>query len=170
MRVLVAIPVAALLGAAILIACQDPGEGPEAPSAPAAPVPAPAAKAPPAPVETATSGSPSSSSAIFEFAALEPGEVQPLIVALAEDPGVISAKPDVRARQLAVIFDSGKTSPAALLDRLVKLKAGASLKGVSSLPPPAAGPEHECGGCPFHDSCGGHGPQDPAGAEPLSGE
>ncbi|HOX46749.1 MAG TPA: hypothetical protein PK668_24340 [Myxococcota bacterium] len=115
----------------------------------------PAQPQPPAPAKVESAPAPAAETATFAVPGLNAELVTKLTQALADKPGVVSAKADEAGGTYAVSFTPGQTSPDALLKALQAVKADCSLKGVA----PAAGddgaaPKHDCGGCPYHDTCG----------------
>lgn len=152
-----------------LVACSK--ENPQKPAEPAAVAPAPTAtpaatpaapeKAPakppakaPAPAPAAQEA-PASETATFAVPDMDAAKLQAIVGALDGADGVTAAKPDTTAGTLAVTFAPGKTNPKTLLDTVVKVAPGTTLKGVA----PATGtktPAHAgCGSCPHRQTCGG---------------
>jgi hypothetical protein len=116
----------------------------------------PARAEPPAPAKVEPAPAPAAEAATFAVPGLNAELVTKLTQALADKPGVVSAKADEVGGTYAVSFTPGQTNPDALLKALQVVKADASLKGVSAATgaDPGVAPEHNCGGCPYHDTCG----------------
>jgi hypothetical protein len=96
-----------------------------------------------------------SHSAVFAVPGLREEGVSKLVSALNGVEGVLSAKPDVSRGELIVSFDQGRIDSGRLLERLRAVESGIALqsaRGGDALAPP---PAHDCGGCPFRNSCDG---------------
>ncbi len=127
---------------------------PEAPAAePAQVQPAEPARAEPARLEPAPAA-PVAETATFQVPGLDAELVSKLTQALADKPGVVSARADQPAATFAVTFTPAQTNPGALLAALQTVKADCSLKGVAPAAADAAAPaKHDCGGCPHRNAC-----------------
>jgi hypothetical protein len=92
--------------------------------------------------------------AVFEVAGLkDEALVKKLTLALADEPGILTAKADSEAGRFLVTFEPGKTSPDALTKALAKAEPGAKLEKVQPADPKAA--KHDCGKCPTKAKCAG---------------
>lgn len=145
----------AILVALFGIACSQP-QGP-APAkkdqAASAPVAAPA----PAPVAAAAPAAPSPGNllvATYAVPDLKGERVKSLVSALADNPGVKSAKAEQEAGLFKVTFQPGASCPRAMLGALAAVAPGVALKGVAPAQGSAPGPKHDCSACPMKKSCG----------------
>jgi hypothetical protein len=159
-----------LIAVAVLAAAcnraSDPAAAPETVSAPvdtapasapepvAAPTPAPAPASAPAPAPTPTAA-PAAEIATFAVPNLDAATAKNLAGAIGQDPGVVSARPDLAGGTFAVTFKPGATNPDSLLGALAAAHPGTTLRDVVPAgADPAAPPVHNCGGCPFANQCG----------------
>ena len=70
---------------------------------------------------------------------------------IAEHPGLVSVKPDLEKKLLAVVFDSGKTESDKIMKSIAAIAPDAKLGGVTDVPKDAAATK--CGGCPNRAKC-----------------
>jgi hypothetical protein len=138
----------AILVALFGIACSQP-QGPapakkdQAASAPVAQAAAPAA---PSPGNLLV--------ATYAVPDLKGERVKSLVSALADNPGVKSAKAEQEAGLFKVTFQPGASCPRAMLGALAAVAPGVALKGVAPAQGSAPGPKHDCSACPMKKSCG----------------
>lgn len=71
--------------------------------------------------------------------------------AVAKQPGLVSAKPDMAAKTFSVVFETGKTSSAEILDSLKKKAPGVTLGKEGPFETKASA--SACAGCPSSKSC-----------------
>jgi hypothetical protein len=136
----------------VLAACK--GE----PAAPAAPPPVeveePATHAESAPpVVTLKDEAPANEVATFAVPDMSEDLVKSLVGALADEKGVVSAKPDTTAGVIHVTFEPGTINPKVIGEKLSTVTEGVTFEKVAAAD--SAAPAHQCGGCPMADTCGG---------------
>jgi hypothetical protein len=89
--------------------------------------------------------------AVFRVPGLTEELARGIVKALAEEPGILAAKPSVKDTTLSVTFDAKKTNAENLHKAVTAVAADATLQKVGAAPPPMAhGP---CGGCPSRKGC-----------------
>lgn len=128
-------------------ACQ-PSVAPSEASATAAP----SVASEPPPKATPT-GAPRS--AVFAVPGLQEEGVQKFVNALAGVEGVLSAKPDLTSGEFVVSFEDGRVDSGKLLEHLRSVDSGITLRSDQEGPALEVPPAHDCGGCPFRNSCNG---------------
>jgi hypothetical protein len=78
--------------------------------------------------------------------------VKSLTVALAKEPGVMSAKADAAAGKFLVTFEPGKTGKASLEQAMAKVVPAAKLEKIGPADAKDAA-KHDCGKCPSKATC-----------------
>jgi len=98
-------------------------------------------------------GAKGAETAVFSVPGLkDEAVVRSLTVALAKEPGVVSAKADAAAGKFLVTFEPGKTGKASLEKAVSKVVPAARLEKVGPADEKdAAG--HDCGKCPSKATC-----------------
>ena len=90
--------------------------------------------------------------ATYEIPGLDDNAVKMLTLAIADRPGVVSAKADTEAGLFKVTYTSG--CPHGMLNALQGVAKDAKLQGIAAgTGEPVKKPG--CGGCPNKESCGG---------------
>ncbi len=99
-------------------------------------------------------GKPKNKVATFAVPEMDEARIGGLISALANDKGVLEAKPDKPNSTLSVTFVPGDTNPKKIQAALEKVVPGVTLSKLETTIPGEA-PAHDCGGCPMRNSCEG---------------
>jgi hypothetical protein len=148
----------AIWAALIGIACSEP-QGvalPQKEQAPRVPPPAQAPAASPAADPVAKPAAPGAGSllvATYRVPELKGERVKSLVSALADQPGVRSARVEPDGGLFKVTFQPGGACPRAMLQALAAVAPGVTLQGITPASGNALGPKHDCGECPMKKSC-----------------
>lgn len=105
--------------------------------------------------EPPTQAEPTLETAAFSVPGITDEGVKKLSAALADDPGVVSAKADNENELFRVTFKPGKSNPGDILAALKTVDPQIAFKGVEKAEGSEAPAGHACGGCPMRHQCGG---------------
>ena len=100
--------------------------------------------------DTAKAAADTPQMALFRVPGLTDELAKGIIKALAEEAGILAAKPSVKDTLLAVTFDGKKTTAEKVQKVVTTVVTDATLVKLGAAPPMAHGP---CGGCPSRKSC-----------------
>lgn len=90
--------------------------------------------------------------ATFAIPSIDDAMTKKLTAALADNPGVLTAKADADSGLYKVAFRTDQTSPRIVFSALSKVHRDVSLRDVVAARSEAGA--HECGGCPMQSTCG----------------
>lgn len=92
--------------------------------------------------------------AVFSVPDITDEGVRKLTAALADLPGVVSAKADSESAALMVTFKPAASGPNDILSALTAIDPQVTLQSVGEAREDAAPAGHDCGGCPMRHQCG----------------
>ncbi len=92
--------------------------------------------------------------AVFSVPDITDEGVRKLTAALADLPGVVSAKADRKSAALMVTFKPAAAGPKEILSALTAIDPQVTLQNVGDARDDAAPAGHDCGGCPMRNQCG----------------
>lgn len=88
--------------------------------------------------------------ALFRVPGLTKDLATNIVMTLADEPGVMAARPNLSESTLAVTFDGRKTTAEKVLEAITSVAAEATLEKVEPAPAMGRGP---CAGCPSRKGC-----------------
>jgi len=96
---------------------------------------------------------PALETAAFSVPGITDEGIKKLTAALADNPGVVSAKADSENELFRVTFKPGASNPKDILSVLKTIDPQVSFQGVEAAEGSAAPTGHDCGGCPMRHQC-----------------